>query len=148
MDDVMLGYCNAALVSNPKAILIERFRPPELTSGGLIMPTAALDRETVSGFWAKLLKVSEAPADSERTVTLQDYYRNLIGNYVLFRPENPINGGLNGNAEQKRIQIMALGEILLTLKPEDFFRYIVSQYVGLDKAMELYGEAHAKGNEG
>ena len=140
MDNALYQYCERCIITNPRAVLIERWTPPEHTGGGLIVPRIVRDKEALGGFWAKLLKVSEAPTTDEQTIIFRDFLKKLVGHYVLFNPQNPVVAGMTMKEGHQYLQIMATGEVLLSFEPLDFFKVVVASYVGEEEAKVLYEE--------
>ena len=135
MDTDLKRYLESAIISSVKGCIIERWLPPEHLRGGLIMPAIVREREARSAFWGRLCKVSSAPTKDEELATLREFYNSLIGHFVLFNPTNPVLGGMTN---YPLVQMLAIGDILMALKPKEFFEVIVSQMVGKDEAVELF----------
>ncbi len=138
MDELTQRYCSGLTLGNPKSVLIQRWAPPERSEGGIIIPMPVRDNITRSGFWAKLLKISQTPTTEEYINILRDFYSDKINHFVLFQPMNPILGGLSQTDEQQRIQLMAITEILTVVPPSLFYDTVVASYTGEDEARALF----------
>lgn len=141
MESVSFAYCDAITLANPRAVLIERWSPPELTKSGLIVPPVVRDRELRSSMWGKLLKVSTAPLDESEGYlgTLRDFFAGKVGQYVLFNASNPYAGGLNNHT---KLQMLALGDILAVMDAYEFHAVVVADLTDGETAMDLLKEAH------
>jgi len=112
-------YANSLVWLNPQAVIISRHIPKEVSAGGIVKPQTYRDREARSTIWGKILRISAQPSEDSNMVAMRQSLR--LGDYVNFLATNPINGGY---AVHKNVQLIAVEDILFSISPECFEKYI------------------------
>ena len=108
---------------DPRALVIQRYEPSGHTAGGLIKPQQYHDREVRSTMWGKVLMVSGSAIDDDPLT--MEFKKNIqAGDWVMFLPNNTINGGLPG---ENLIQMTAFTDVKGVLSEEDFLELIKDQ---------------------
>lgn len=79
---------------DPRAIYIKRYKPNAMTKSGLFKPYEVQDKEVRSTMWGQVVLKSEESIDDPLTMKFKDSIK--VGNWVMFLPQNTINGGLPG----------------------------------------------------
>lgn len=115
MEENMQKILDVLVMLRPDLVYIERYTPPEKTSGGIFLPEKERDKEARSAQWGKVLKVSPVVSEDEYISKTKEILKK--GMMVSFLPANPVQGP---SWKYYRFQRIGVQDILDAVDEMDF----------------------------
>jgi len=123
MEKLKQKYVESIIAVHPELLIIDRYTPPDKTTGGIVIPTAEQDLHAKGARWGKILKISDKQSFKDE---VNERKKSLhVGLYVSFEPTSPVMGG---HPTFTRIQRVGILDIMDAMEEADFLESVEKSY--------------------